>query len=84
MERRNRPIWIIRWQRARLAAYLVSATWRQRHGRDELIERTPHAAPTLVEHVCVDHHHRRADIAVAQQFLDGSDVVARFEQVGRE
>jgi hypothetical protein len=47
-----------------------------------LIEGTPHSAPTLVEHVRVDH--RRADIAVAQQFLDRPDVMARFEQVRRE
>ena len=47
-----------------------------------MIEGTPHSAPTLVEHVRVDH--RRADIAVAQQFLDRPDVMARFEQVRRE
>ena len=37
---------------------------------------------TLFEHVRVVHG--RADIAVAQQFLDRPDVIARFEQVRRE
>ncbi len=50
---------------------LISATW------PELIERTPHAAPALIEHVRVDH--RRAHIPMSQQLLDGSDVVARLE-----
>ena len=35
-----------------------------------------------VEDVGVDH--RRGDIAVAQEFLNGADVVPVFEQVGRE
>jgi len=29
-------------------------------------------------------NHRRPDIAVPQQFLDGSNVVSIFDQVGRE
>ncbi len=29
-------------------------------------------------------NHRRADVAVSQEFLDGADVVAVFEQVNRE
>jgi hypothetical protein len=36
--------------------------------RSQLIERTPHATPTLVQHVAVDH--RRRHIAASQQFLD--------------
>jgi hypothetical protein len=47
-----------------------------------LIERAPHATPALVEHVRIDH--RRAHIAMTQELLDRTDIVARFEQVGRE
>src|SRR5450756_2850886 len=40
------------------------------------------ALAAAVEHVRVDHG--RADVLVTKQFLDGADVVARLEQVGRE
>src|SRR5262245_22654766 len=51
-------------------------SWRQ------LVERAPHATPTLVEHVGMDH--RRAHVAMTEELLDRSDIVARFEQVGCE
>ena len=41
-----------------------------------------YAVPAAVEDMRVDH--RRADVAVAQQFLDGPDVVAVLEQVRGE
>lgn len=50
--------------------------------RLELIERTPHPAPTLIEHVRVNH--RGAYIAMPQQLLDRSDVVPGLEEVRRE
>jgi hypothetical protein len=50
--------------------------------RRELVERAPHAASTLIEHVGVDH--RRAHVAMPQELLDRPDVVSRFEQVRRE
>ena len=40
---------------------------------------SPRAA---VEHLCVDHG--RFEVIVAEQFLDGADVIAVFEQVDRE
>jgi hypothetical protein len=48
----------------------------------KLIERTLHAASTLIEYVCVNH--RRAHISVSKQLLDRADIVARLEQVRRE
>ena len=48
----------------------------------ELIERAPYTPAALVQDVRVNH--RRADVAVAEQLLDGPDVVAGFEQVGCE
>jgi len=47
-----------------------------------LVERAPHTISALVEHVRIDH--RRAHVAIAEQFLDCPDVVPRFEQVGGE
>ncbi len=46
------------------------------------IDRTLDAQATAVEDVRVDH--RRADVSVAEQFLDGANVVARLEQMRRE
>ena len=43
------------------------------------VEGTADATGAPIEHVGVDH--RRADVIVAEQFLDGADVVAVFEQV---
>ena len=37
---------------------------------------------TAVQYVGIDHG--RGHVAVAEQFLDGSDVLAGFEQVRRE
>lgn len=48
----------------------------------ETIDRAFYARAATVEHVRVDH--RRLDAAVTEQFLDGSDVVPAFEQVGGE
>jgi hypothetical protein len=46
------------------------------------IERATDAQGALVEDVSVDHG--GADVLVAQEFLDGPDVLARFEQVRGE
>ena len=43
------------------------------------VQRTPHAAPTTIEHRPVDH--RRLHVLVAEQLLDGVNVVAGFEQM---
>jgi len=40
------------------------------------------ATTTSIEHVGVDH--RRADVAMSQQFLNRADVIPIFEQMGRE
>ena len=40
----------------------------------EFIERTPHAPPTSVQHARVNH--RRAHIAMPEQFLDRPNVIA--------
>ena len=47
-----------------------------------MIQRAAYPAPTLVEHMCIDHC--RAHILVPQQLLDGADVTAIFEQVRGE
>jgi hypothetical protein len=46
------------------------------------VEGTSDAAYATIERVGVDH--RRGDIFVTEQFLDGPDVVAVFQQVGSE
>ena len=46
------------------------------------VGRAAHGGRAPVEDVGVDH--RRRDVAVAEEFLHGADVVAVFEQVGRE
>jgi hypothetical protein len=43
------------------------------------VQWTLHATGAALEHVGVDHG--RADVGVAEQFLDGADIVAGFEQV---
>jgi hypothetical protein len=51
-----------------------------RAGASEVdVKRAPDATAATIEDVGVDHG--RADVAVAQQFLDGPDVVAGFQQV---
>lgn len=63
--------------RALGAGLLVSTgVWSQ------LVEGAPHPSRGLAPHVGVDHG--RADIAVAEELLDRADVLAGFEQVGRE
>ncbi len=47
-----------------------------------LVQRTANARRPTVEHMGIEH--RRFDIAMAQQLLDGSNVIAAFEQVGGE
>ncbi len=49
---------------------------RQRVGR------AGHAAAPFVQHVSI--HHCRPNVLVAQQFLHGSDVITRFDQVRGE
>ena len=51
-------------------------------GATQRVQWTPDTAAAAVEHVGIDH--RGADVGVAQEFLDGADVVAPFQQVGRE
>ena len=51
-------------------------------GGSEAVERALYAKRAAVENVGVDH--RRADVFVAEERLDGSDVGAVFEEVGRE
>ncbi len=46
------------------------------------IERAANPEPTAVQNVGINH--RRGHVAVAEEFLDGSDVLAGLEQVGRE
>ena len=46
------------------------------------VRRAPHPATTAVQDVCVDHS--RADVLVAEELLDGPDVVAVLQEVGRE
>ena len=48
----------------------------------QAIQRTGHPVATLVQHVRVDH--RRAHIAVAQQFLHRANVVASLQQMRGE
>jgi hypothetical protein len=40
------------------------------------------AEPTAIQHVGVDH--RCIDMTMAEQFLDGSDVIASLKQVSRK
>ena len=47
-----------------------------------LIERASDRESTFREDVGIDH--RRPDVAVAQQLLDGTDIVAHFQQSGCE
>jgi hypothetical protein len=53
-----------------------------KRGRMSAVEGAADAGGAAVENVGVDHGGR--DILVAQQFLDGADVVAVLEQVGGE
>ncbi len=48
----------------------------------QLVDRASHAATAFVENVRVDH--RRAHVGVAEQFLDGPDVVASLQQMSCE
>ena len=43
------------------------------------VERAHNAAPTAIQDVRVDH--RRAHVLVAEELLDGADVVPRFEKM---
>jgi hypothetical protein len=45
--------------------------------RPKLVERASHASSALVHYVGTNH--RRADIAMAEQFLDRPDVVTAFQ-----
>lgn len=48
----------------------------------EAVHRAPYSEFSTVEHMGIDHCGFQA--AVAQQFLDGPDVVSDFEQVSGE
>jgi hypothetical protein len=48
----------------------------------EAIGGAAHGSGASVEHVGVDH--RRGDVAVAEELLDGSNVVAVLQQMGGE
>ena len=43
------------------------------------VDRALHPQSAPVQHVRI--HHRRADVGMAEEFLDGADVIAAFEQV---
>ena len=59
----------------------VISVWA--HGsRCLAVQRTFHSEPPALEHMGVDH--RRFDVLVAEQLLDGPNVVAIFEKVGGE
>ena len=60
----------------------MAVWWALRRGRRDRVKRAADAAAAAVQDVGVDH--RGADVAVAQQLLDGSDVVAALQQVGGE
>lgn len=47
-----------------------------------MVDRAPHAAATPIQDVGVDH--RRRDVAMAEQLLDGANVIAGFQEVRRE
>lgn len=51
-------------------------------GRSEIVEGTADAGRAFVEDMSVDHG--GFDVAVAEEFLNGSDVVAVFDEVGGE
>jgi hypothetical protein len=51
-------------------------------GSQSLIEWTAHAEAAAIEDMGIDH--RRFDIRVAEQFLHGADVIARFLQARGE
>lgn len=46
------------------------------------VDGAPHAAPTAIEHVRIDHG--CVDIGVTEQLLNSANVVAAFEQMCRE
>ena len=46
----------------------------------DVVQRTAHGEAALVQDVGVDHG--GLDVLVAQQFLDGANIVTRFKQVG--
>jgi hypothetical protein len=48
----------------------------------QLIKRTPDATSALIQDMRIDH--RRADISMAKEFLNGPDVVPGFEQMCRK
>ena len=48
----------------------------------EQVCRTDHAQARLVQHMGVDH--RRGDVGVAQQLLDGADVLSAFQEMRGE
>src|SRR5262245_36221587 len=55
---------------------------RLRPRSQDAVRRAQDAATAAVEHVRVDH--RRRDIAMPEQLLDGADVVPSLEQMRRE
>jgi hypothetical protein len=61
-----------------MAPYEARASGARSRGSAETIERAPDAAGAAVQDVGVNH--RRGDVTVAQQRLDGPYVVARFER----
>jgi hypothetical protein len=52
------------------------------HRCSQLIERASDGQSAFGEDMGIDH--RRPDVAVAQEFLDGTDVVALFQKTGCE
>lgn len=52
------------------------------HTCARLIERTPHCQSALGEDMSIDH--RRFPVLVAEEFLDGSDIISLFQESGSE
>ena len=48
----------------------------------QTVDRTPDAERPAIEHVCVDH--RRAHVPMAEQLLDGPNVITVLEEMRRE
>ena len=64
---------------AAVAAMIGRQCWRP---RSQPVERAANAEASTAQDMRVDH--RRADVRMPQQLLDGPNIVARLEEVGRE
>jgi hypothetical protein len=65
-----------------MAGWSVSGMITASIPRSEPIDRMMHGSLSPVQDAAVDH--RRAHVALAETFLNGSDVMAVFEQLSGE